>query len=265
MDCLVAGTPLPLIYWSKEIDDDEPLVMFPGFSYKNVDILSDGTLRIPSAEMENTGHYSCTVVNEAGSAMARSHLLVYDQMFGYKSIEADIYQDSNEARLASADEGVRINNMYALDPKTIKVSWEFVAPHKYMQGYQVWFKRTNDPVSSLSSVIVGHPEANSFVLSSLEEFTQYDVFVQPFYKGVFGRPSSVKRATTQMALPEGAPVILEARFLNQTSMFVSWKGLRAEDENGPLSSYEVRDFFKYRNLTWDLQVKPIEFYSIVKS
>jgi len=71
MDCLVAGTPLPLIYWSKESDDEEPQIMFPGSTYKNVEILSDGTLRIPSSETDNTGHYSCTVVNEAGSAMAR--------------------------------------------------------------------------------------------------------------------------------------------------------------------------------------------------
>jgi len=161
-------------------------------------------------------------------------------MSGYKSLEVDIYHDSNEARLASADEGVRITSIYAQDSRTIRVSWEFVAPHKYVQGYKVWYKRTSDPVSRLASITVNHPEANSFVLNSLEEFTQYDVFIQPFYKGVYGRPASVKRATTQMALPDGAPVILEAKFLNDTTLFVAWKGLNKDEENGPITSYEVR-------------------------
>ena len=245
LDCLVAGTPMPLVYWTKERDQDEPLVLFPGSSYDNVVILSDGTLKIGSTSVENTGHYACVVVNEVGSAIARSHLLIYDgtsdHATGFNlSDEADIYQDSNEARLATTDQGVKIKSAFAVDPNTVKVTWEFVAPHKYVQGYKIWFKKSGDPASRLTAVSVSHPEANSFVITGLEEHTEYDIFVQPFYKGVLGRPAPVKRALTHMAPPAGAPVISEARFVNETIVYLAWRGLNEEDKNGPLTSYEVR-------------------------
>lgn len=61
-----------MIYWTKEFDNnDDPMTMFPGMSYGNIVILSDGTLKIGSVVPDNTGHYSCVVINEVGSAMAR--------------------------------------------------------------------------------------------------------------------------------------------------------------------------------------------------
>ena len=253
LDCLVSGTPMPLVYWTKEQDHEEAQIMYPGSSYDNVVILSDGTLKIVNSDVDNTGHYACVVINEVGSAMARSHLLIYDSKSdhaqGFAISETDIYMDSNEARLATTDQGVMIKSAFALDPNTVKVTWEFVAPHKYVQGYKVWFKKSADPASRLSSVSVSHPEANSFVITGLEEHTEYDIFVQPFYKGVLGRPAPVKRALTHMAAPAGAPVISEARFVNETVVYLSWRALNEEDKNGPLTTYEVRNFF----LTYNAQ------------
>jgi hypothetical protein len=42
-----------------------------------------------------------------------------------------------------------------------------------------------------------------------------------------------------MAAPTGAPVISEARFVNETLIYLSWRGLNEEDKNGPLTTYEV--------------------------
>ena len=240
LDCLVAGTPMPLIYWMKEKDQEEPQIMFPGSTYENTAILSDGTLKIGSTNVENTGHYACVVVNEVGSAMARSHLFIYDGSSAKLSPDTDIFQDSNEARLATAEQGVKIKSAFALDPNTVKVTWEFIAAHKYVQGYKVWFKKSVDPSSRFTSVSVSHPEADSFVITGLEEHTEYDIFVQPFYKGVLGRPAPVKRTQTHMSAPSGAPVISEARFVNETVVYLAWRDLNEEDKNGPLTSYEVR-------------------------
>lgn len=46
---------------------------------ENVYVTSDGSLKIKELSKENTGHYTCSVVNDVGAAMARSHLLIYDQ------------------------------------------------------------------------------------------------------------------------------------------------------------------------------------------
>ena len=156
---------MPLIYWMKEKDQEEPQIMFPGSTYDNAAILSDGTLKIGSTNVDNTGYYACVVVNEVGSAMARSHLLIYDGSSAKMSADTDIFQDSNEARLATAEQGVKIKSAFALDPNTVKVTWEFIAAHKYVQGYKVWFKRSVDPSSRFTSVSVSHPEADSFVIT----------------------------------------------------------------------------------------------------
>ena len=244
LDCLVAGTPMPLVYWMKEKDQAEPEIMFPGSSYANEVVLSDGTLKIGSASVGNSGHYACVVVNEVGSAMARSHLLIYEGSneygSGFKLSDNDIFQDSNEARLATSDQSVKMKSAFALDSNTVKVTWEFVAAHKYVQGYKVWFKKAADPSSRFSSVSVSHPEADSFVITGLDEHTEYDIFVQPFYKGVLGRPSHVKRTLTLMSVPSGAPIVSEARFVNETVVYLAWRDLNEEDKNGPILGFEVR-------------------------
>jgi hypothetical protein len=43
-----------------------------------------------------------------------------------------------------------------------------------------------------------------------------------------------------MSAPSGAPVISEARFVNETVVYLAWRDLNEEDKNGPLTSYEVR-------------------------
>jgi hypothetical protein len=220
--------------------------MYPGSTYDNVAVLSDGTLKIGASEVDNSGQYACVVVNEVGSAMARSHLLIYDGSSeygsGFRLSDNDIFQDSNEARLANSEQSVKIKSVFAVDSSTVKVTWEFVAAHKYVQGYKVWFKRASDPASRFGSVSVTHPEANSFVITGLEEHTEYEVFVQPFYKGVLGRPSNLKKSLTHMSAPSGAPVISEARFLNDTVIYLAWRDLNDEDKNGPITGFEVGSF-----------------------
>ena len=243
LDCLVAGTPMPLVYWMKEKDQDEPLIMYPGLTYDNAIVLSDGTLKIGSANVENSGQYACVVVNEVGSAIARSHLLIYDGSSeygaGFKLSDNDIFQDSNEARLATSEQSVKIKSAFAMDSNTIKITWEFVAAHKYVQGYKVWFKKNSDPSSRFISVSVSHPEADSFVITGLDEHTEYEIFVQPFYKGVLGRPSHVKRTLTHMSTPSGYPVISEARFVNESVIYLAWRDLNEDEKNGPLTGFEV--------------------------
>ena len=39
---------------------------------------SDNALKIEDPSLENSGHYSCSALNDVGSALARSHLVIYD-------------------------------------------------------------------------------------------------------------------------------------------------------------------------------------------
>merc|ERR1719228_3026781 len=75
LSCLATGRPTPTVFWGKE---GVQSVLFPGMKEGNVYVTADGSLKIKDPIVENSGHYACSVVNDLGAAMARSHLLVYD-------------------------------------------------------------------------------------------------------------------------------------------------------------------------------------------
>ena len=75
MRCLATGRPSPSIFWGKE---GVTSVLFPGMSVANVYVTGDGCLKIRDPVEENSGMYTCTVVNDVGAAMALSQVQVMD-------------------------------------------------------------------------------------------------------------------------------------------------------------------------------------------
>ena len=53
-------------------------MIMPGTRHKNMYVASDNALKIEEPSLENSGHYSCSALNDVGSALARSHLVIYD-------------------------------------------------------------------------------------------------------------------------------------------------------------------------------------------
>ena len=246
LDCLTTGTPRPLLFWSKEGSDE---VLYPGHSYNAgiIQVSEEGSLFIVSAQEEDTGHYTCTVVNSVGSAVTRSHILVYDpqdmkrgqnnpNLAHYHNL-ADL--DLTEARLATVQDGVTLESATPLSPTSIKLTWNFVAPHKYLDGYRIWYKMSTKPQETYYTIPVMHSEASSFVLTHLHEDTDYDIFVQPFYRAVPGRPAHIKRVRTHQDAPKAAPEISKALLLNMTTIYVAFEDVKVEDLNGPLTGYRV--------------------------
>ena len=66
---MATGRPSPAIFWGKE---GVTSVLFPGMSVANVHVTGDGCLKIRDPVSENSGRYTCSVVNEVGAAMAMS-------------------------------------------------------------------------------------------------------------------------------------------------------------------------------------------------
>lgn len=241
LDCLTTGNPTPILFWSKEGVNSE--IMYPGHSYgSDIQVSEDGTLYFVSVDDSHTGHYTCTVINEVGSSVVRSHILVYDPK-NLKNEMAQFHQlqdlDLTEARLATVEEGVSLESAVAVSPTSIKIMWNFVAPHKYLDGYKIWYKASNSPLTSFQNIPVMHSEASSFVITHLQEHTEYDIFVQPFYQHVPGKPAFVKRVKTHQDVPSAAPIINQARILNKTTVYIAFQGLQETEMNGPLTNYKV--------------------------
>ena len=86
LSCMATGRPTPSIFWGKE---GVFSVLFPGMSVANVHVTGDGCLKIREPDLENSGRYTCNVVNDVGAAMSTSHVLVSDN-----SSRPNIYQVS---------------------------------------------------------------------------------------------------------------------------------------------------------------------------
>ncbi|XP_061739556.1 hemicentin-1 [Nerophis ophidion] len=69
--CLSDGTPTPSVAWLK---DGEPLSFDTNLKLLN----HNSTVRIPKAEVSDTGHYTCIASNIAGQASRHFHLKVLD-------------------------------------------------------------------------------------------------------------------------------------------------------------------------------------------
>ena len=80
----------------------------------------------------------------------------------------------------------------------MKVTWNSAA--EYVEGFRIWFRSAQD--EELRSIKVTHSQLSSFVINRLRPFTTYDVFVQPFYRGILGEPS-------QVCLPFNVDLLIE--------------------------------------------------------
>ena len=78
LSCMVTGAPKPSVYWTHEKSDTDMVMIMPGTRHKNMYVASDNALKIEEPSFGNSGHYSCSALNEVGSTLARSHLVIYD-------------------------------------------------------------------------------------------------------------------------------------------------------------------------------------------
>lgn len=74
LKCPAHGLPFPNITWSK---DNHPIPP----NHRTRLLLSDTTLEISMAQIEDTGSYQCTALNQAGSASLKYHLLVHSAIY----------------------------------------------------------------------------------------------------------------------------------------------------------------------------------------
>ena len=89
-----------------------------------------------------------------------------------------------------------------------------------------------------------HAAADSYTVVGLQEFVDYELFVQPFNEaGIVGLPTALKLVKTHQTRPSNSPVILEAKMFNATMLMVSWNPLHEDDHNGPLLGFKVSVIF----------------------
>jgi hypothetical protein len=255
LDCLATGTPKPAVFWTMEEAGEEKLIM-PGSRRDNMYVTSDGALKIEDPKVENSGHFVCTALNVVGAAIARSHLVVYDPA-GFEAAprnrsnnatisetyHPDITSSVNfeKARLSLLEKTIKELHVLPLGPTSIRVTWKLLKESSaFLDGFRIHYRRRRtDRYESFETVTLRHASANSFTLRRLEEYVEYEIFVQPFYRSVVGLPSMIHLVRTHQDVPSAAPVISAAKMLNATAAYIAWGKVEQRDRNGPLRGYQV--------------------------
>lgn len=229
----------------------------PGVRSNNMYVTSDGSLKIEDPTVQDSGHYVCTALNIVGSALARSHLVVYDSKeLGENGTAAnvsrahtEIYETNSahpnldEARLGLLEDTIGNVLVTPLGPTSIRVSWRLNngPGNRYVQGFRVHYRqRRLDRYENFQTITIKHASANTFTIQRLNEYIEYEIFVQPFHESIAGLPSHMKLVRTHQDVPSEAPIIKSARMVNRTTAYVAWSGIKEEHQNGPLTGYQVR-------------------------
>ena len=241
LDCVVAGSPTPVVFWTEE---RSRTIWYPGVEHDNVQMMRNNSLVLRNCTVDNTGHYLCSSVNSAGAAIERSQLLVYDvsdfkttntQHMETYHIPAEL--DITEARTALMGKTVEVLSVYPESSTSLKVTWQITQPHKYIEGYFVSYKEARARKNFIS-VKVHHARATSYSITRLHVNTIYEVFVVPYYKSVMGMPSRSRKASTHEDIPSGAPVIQNVSVVGD-DVSVFWLPLHHDQTNGLLDGYRL--------------------------
>ena len=243
LDCVVAGSPSPLVFW---VEEETRGVWWPGQLRDNVEMVRNNSLVLRNVSTTNTGHYLCTGVNTAGAAIERSQLLVYDlQDFNSTSVNPShgaVYHvpadpDIAEARTALMERTVDLQSVYPESSSGLRVAWRIIQPHKYIDGYFIYYRQAR-PREVFTTIKVHHARATSYNINRLRPNTKYEVFIVPFYKSVMGMPSSSRTAVTHEDVPSAAPVLQNLTVV-EDAVVVRWEPLDGDHSNGVLEGYQV--------------------------
>jgi len=244
LDCFVTGNPSPTVFWTREKDGE---TWYAGKKMGNVFMARNHTLILQNIAMENSGDYVCVGVSGAGAALERTLLVVNEKNPTTVNSSSETFTPNNlvkdliEARVALVEKMMNIKTAVSESSTSIRLKWSLSGSRAdaYLEGYFIKYREVKVRNQEYKSITVLHAGATSYSITRLRQFTQYEAFIQPFYKDVVGLPSKAVRVITLEEIPSHGPSIVNATFVNQTAIEVFWIPLDVEFANGILTKYQV--------------------------
>ena len=121
--------------------------------------------------------------------------------------------------------------------RSVELSWNFVGSRVYLDGVVIQFRQSSRRYDQLETITLSDNRATGHTIRNLEGGTEYDVFVQPFYRSVVGLPSSIKHIKTKAAQIVRKTEILVADMINVTTAFIVWQPKQPATS---VTGYQVR-------------------------
>ena len=105
----------------------------------------------------------------------------------------------------------------------LDLGWNIVGSRVYLDGVVIQYRQSSRRYDQLQTITLSDSRANGHTIRNLEGGTEYDVFIQPFYRSVVGLPSSIKHIKTKTAQIVRKTEILVADMINVTTAFIVWQ------------------------------------------
>jgi roundabout axon guidance receptor 2 len=123
----------------------------------------------------------------------------------------------------------------------IRVTWETLTESEFVEGFFVRFRDMSGGSQkfNMKTVMLSEGEDSSNVISNLRKFTEYEVFLMPFYKKLEGQPSNSLHVQTLADVPSAPPGNVRADMINVTSAEIKWAPPPPQHRNGVLLGYQI--------------------------
>ena len=153
----------------------------------------------------------------------------------------DEHVDLNAVQDVLMNKVVELTSIEAISSTMIRVSWETLTESDFVAGYHVRFRDMSGGSQkfNMKTVMRDGDEGDSYVISNLRKFTEYEVFLMPFYGRVEGQPSNSLHVQTLEDVPSAPPGNVRADMLNGTSVELKWAPPPPQHRNGVLLGYQI--------------------------
>ncbi|XP_076871257.1 LOW QUALITY PROTEIN: receptor-type tyrosine-protein phosphatase F-like [Brachyhypopomus gauderio] len=170
---------------------------------------------------------------------------VYEFMLAARSeLGVGVFTQPVQARTAQSSPSAPPQdvNLLSLSSTSIKVSW-VAPPAASRHGNLVCYSLAYQEVSGADRerhVVENIPaHVTSYVLESLEKWTEYRVWVRAHTDAGAGPESSSSRIRTSEDVPGAPPRRVEVDVVNSTTLRVSWKSPLVQKQHGQIRGYQV--------------------------
>lgn len=162
--------------------------------------------------------------------------------------------------ILSTGEIVELLEANATDSTSVRLVWE-ILNGQYVEGFYIYSRKVDETDEYKMLTVLHGGGASACTIEGLDEYSEYEFFLVPFYKTVKGRPSNSKKATTLedgecnldisssetirfsdgifSAVPSEPPSNMEALLLNSSAVYLKWQPPPEGTVNGILINYHI--------------------------
>lgn len=138
---------------------------------------------------------------------------------------------------------VELSSVEAISSTAIRVTWQLITDNPaYVEGFFIRFRDMSGgsqkfnmkTVMNSATAKADKLASASHIITGLRKYTEYEVFLMPFYKKLEGQPSNSLHIQTLEDVPSAPPTNLRSDMVNRTSAHLSWAPPPPQHRNGIL-------------------------------